>query len=148
MTTLEYMEKRAQKHRLNFVREWERGAPEEMLQNISEKIRHYEAAVEALRKEGQVMAGIKDRLVELLSGCSLDTDEDVQYVADKLVAADVVPVVHGHWTEKQNTMYDSTRGEDVHWFTYVCSKCGQEAMNNFRFCPFCGTRMDGDTDGS
>ena len=50
MTTLEYMEKRAQKHRLNFVREWERGAPEEMLQNISEKIRHYETAAEILRK--------------------------------------------------------------------------------------------------
>lgn len=53
MTTLEYMEKQAKKHRLNFHREWERGAPNEMLQNIAEKIRHYEAAVEALRKEGK-----------------------------------------------------------------------------------------------
>ena len=50
MTTLEYMEKQVQKHRLNFVREWERGAPEEMLRNISEKIRHYETAAEILRK--------------------------------------------------------------------------------------------------
>ena len=53
MTTLEYMEKQVAKHRLNFNREWERGAPNEMLQNITEKIHHYEAAVEALRKEGK-----------------------------------------------------------------------------------------------
>ena len=50
MTALEYMEKQVTKHRLNFHREWERGAPNEMLQNISEKIRHYEAAAEILRK--------------------------------------------------------------------------------------------------
>jgi hypothetical protein len=53
MTALEYMEKQVAKHRLNFNREWERGAPNEMLQNIAEKIRHYEAAVEALRKDGE-----------------------------------------------------------------------------------------------
>lgn len=73
--------------------------------------------------------------------------EEFEITEDEL-DVDLVPVVHGHWTEKQNTMYDSTRGEDVHWFTYVCSKCGQEAMNDFRFCPFCGTRMDGVSDGT
>jgi hypothetical protein len=51
MTALDYMEKQVAKHRLSFHREWERGAPNEMLQNITEKIHHYEAAVEALRKE-------------------------------------------------------------------------------------------------
>jgi hypothetical protein len=36
-------------HRLNFDREFARGVPEEMLQNIRNKISYYEAAVEALR---------------------------------------------------------------------------------------------------
>jgi hypothetical protein len=46
------MEKRLQKHRTNYANESARGAPAEMLQNIAEKISHYEAAVEALRKDG------------------------------------------------------------------------------------------------
>ena len=50
MTALEYMKKCAQKHRFNYNREVLRGAPEEMLQNIREKIGYYEAAVEAMKK--------------------------------------------------------------------------------------------------
>lgn len=53
MTDLEYMEKQVVKHRMNFNREWERGVPNEMLQDIAEKIQHYEAAVKALRKEAE-----------------------------------------------------------------------------------------------
>lgn len=51
MTALEYMENRLIKHRLNFDREFGRGAPEEMLSNIRKNIGYYEEAVEALRKE-------------------------------------------------------------------------------------------------
>ena len=50
MTALEYMEKQVSKHRLNFNREWERGAPEEVLANIWLKITHYQAAVDALKE--------------------------------------------------------------------------------------------------
>lgn len=49
MTTLEYMEKQLQKHRLNYVRESERGVHEGQLQDIQRKINHYEAAVDALK---------------------------------------------------------------------------------------------------
>jgi hypothetical protein len=50
MTALEYMEKQVAKHRLNFNREWERGAPEEVLTNIRLKIEYYQAAVDALKE--------------------------------------------------------------------------------------------------
>lgn len=53
MTAIEYMEKQVQKHRLNHRCESERGVPEEMLCNIEKKIGYYEAAVEALRKDGE-----------------------------------------------------------------------------------------------
>lgn len=49
MTALEYMENQLLKHRLNFDREFSRGAPEETLSHIRLKIGYYEAAVEALR---------------------------------------------------------------------------------------------------
>ena len=48
---LEYMKKRASKHRANYDRELARGVPEDMLRNISLKISHDEVAVKALEKE-------------------------------------------------------------------------------------------------
>ena len=51
MTALEYMEKQAQKHRLNYARENARCAPLEVLKNIELKISYYEQAIEALRME-------------------------------------------------------------------------------------------------
>lgn len=39
------------------------------------------------------MPNTKEKLIDLLTGYSLDTYEDVQYVADELIAKDVVPVV-------------------------------------------------------
>ena len=51
MTALEYMERQAQSHRINYNRQVLRGAPEKDIENIKEKIEHYEAAAEALKKE-------------------------------------------------------------------------------------------------
>lgn len=53
MTALDYMEKQIRKHRIDFEKEGKRGVPVEMLNNIQFKIRCYEAAVEALKKDGE-----------------------------------------------------------------------------------------------
>ena len=50
MTALEYMEKQVCKHSKNYVREWSRGVPEEMLRDILVKMLCYAEAAEALRK--------------------------------------------------------------------------------------------------
>lgn len=50
MTTLEYMKRQLDNHRLNYERETARGVPEEQLHNIEQKIKHYEEAVAALEK--------------------------------------------------------------------------------------------------
>lgn len=60
MTALEYMEKQAAKHRRNYEFRSVGGTPEKMLNDILEKVRHYEAAVEALRERDALMAEIKD----------------------------------------------------------------------------------------
>ena len=49
MTALEYMEKQYNKHKANYTREADRGAPEKMLNDIKAKIGYYEQAVEALK---------------------------------------------------------------------------------------------------
>ena len=50
MTALEYMEKQADKHFKNFIREYDRGSPQEDLENIKLKICYYEEAIEALKE--------------------------------------------------------------------------------------------------
>ena len=60
MTAIEYMERQVMKHRQNFLRERDRGAAEEVLHNISEKICHYEAAVEALLEKTEAGEGKVD----------------------------------------------------------------------------------------
>lgn len=51
MTALEYMEKQVQKHSQNFHREFDRGVSKEQLFDIIAKVRYYQEAVEALRRE-------------------------------------------------------------------------------------------------
>lgn len=60
MTALEYMEKQVEKHRNSFQREALRNAPAEQLQNIREKIWHYQEAVEALRMADILLNGSEE----------------------------------------------------------------------------------------
>lgn len=57
-------------------------------------------------------------------------------------AADVAPVVHGHF------VHDGPRFTGgVDW--WHCSNCGRLASGveiRFAYCPWCGARMDGDGD--
>ena len=62
-----------------------------------------------------------------------------------LPPADVAPVRHGRWEERDDgfggTYYHcSVCGED--W----CTIDGTPAENGMRYCPQCGARMDGGTD--
>ena len=50
-------------------------------------------------------------------------------------AADVAPVVHGRWD-----MHDTSLGLCCTW-----SVCGSNPTMQYRFCPYCGARMDGDS---
>lgn len=56
-------------------------------------------------------------------------------------AADVVPVVHGRWNREDHYLHG-------HYITTtcVCSVCGSCPTMEYRFCPYCGARMDGESD--
>lgn len=69
--------------------------------------------------------------------------ESVLEYVENLPAADVEPVVHGHFVH-DGQLY--VGGLD--WFH--CSSCGRlvaGAEACFDYCPWCGARMDGDSDG-
>lgn len=83
---------------------------------------------------------------------------------EKLPAADVAPVKHGHWIFKKRTKLVSTGiakvaedGAAVIMKKHItvkvpyCSICGERGDNEgdaTPFCPNCGARMDGDADAN
>ena len=96
------------------------------------------------------MDNVREKLVELLyrgtlyaQDCNRRDYDCYAYsdVADYLIEKGVTVQEQGQWTENQHVTYDSIWGEDVYWYTYTCSVCGGEAMNNSSYCPFCGNPM-------
>ena len=69
--------------------------------------------------------------------------EPLQRVIDvqlgRMTAADVAPVVHGHWIR-----------QDESFTRFKCSnpECGIENCSGFEnYCPNCGAKMDGSSNG-
>lgn len=61
--------------------------------------------------------------------------ESVLEYVENLPAADVAPVVHGHWIEENGCQ--------------ICSECGEEhEWDEYRaaYCDVCGAKMDGDVE--
>lgn len=71
--------------------------------------------------------------------------ENVRDVIRGVPAADVAPVVHGRWVDEEPNF---THGCYRHSAHYQCSVCGRRTgkaqTRNYRYCPKCGARMDGD----
>lgn len=71
---------------------------------------------------------------------SLSLNEAYSRIASRIIAADVTPVVHGHWIMRGGKRYCSacqkracvTRDSDDFWYTVGTD-----------YCPNCGARMDG-----
>lgn len=72
--------------------------------------------------------------------------DDTMFLLDNIPAADVAPVVHGHWVVRFDGPYKRRR--------CYCSHCGKHngvggiAQNQEKpYCPNCGARMDGGSNG-
>ena len=59
-----------------------------------------------------------------------------QIITD-LPTADVTPVRHGQWIEKQEK--DTFAG---YLYSYECSECGRVKQRKEPYCPNCGAKMD------
>ena len=53
MSALEFMRKELDRNKKNLFREFERNAPDDVIENIEKKIGYYDAACEALELFGQ-----------------------------------------------------------------------------------------------
>ena len=87
---------------------------------------------------------VREKLIYLLTGYSIDTQPDIEYLVDHLISNDVTIVRHGRWS------YDGGRGK------YFCSACNEYALSFKKdtlygddlydecltdYCPSCGARM-------
>lgn len=88
-----------------------------------------------------------DAVTEVLPRRAFKTRQDIQDFLDDIPTADVVPVVHGHWIEKQEETYFPVRyGEDgeliLHKYThYICNLCGRRSRIPEPYC-HCRAKMD------
>ncbi len=71
--------------------------------------------------------------------------DDMMGDVDDAPAADVAPVVHGRWIEREDPMLDTY---------YTCSACNEDFyieqtgdpvkdLFTYTYCPNCGAKMDG-----
>lgn len=58
---------------------------------------------------------------------------EIEAIVEEIPAADVAPVVHGHW-EPIIDSYENVEG-------WICA-CGRESKEMCNFCPNCGAKMD------
>lgn len=64
-------------------------------------------------------------------------------IADEINEADAVEVVHGRWMRKEY------RGQnDRKTWEWFCSECKTLGSPQWKCCPVCTARMDGDGNGS
>ena len=71
---------------------------------------------------------------------------------DRIMTADVAPVRHGHWDVREPMPMHDIKG-NLSWGNwYVCTGCGfattaiEGHITQYKYCPSCGARMDGDDD--
>jgi hypothetical protein len=94
------MEKQLSKNRLNFHREWERGAPEDVLNNIRQKIEHYKAAADALEEQPRWIS-VSDHLPN-------DTEKVLVYTTTGNTTV-------ARWSQRQEKFVASGHITVTHW---------------------------------
>ena len=68
--------------------------------------------------------------------CDYCGTADYIYMIEDMPAADVAPVRHGHWVEKEKYIFG---------IIYDCSLCENRILdtgNPWHYCPNCGAKMD------
>lgn len=87
----------------------------------------------------------------------IETDEEdkrdaIAELINGVPSADVAPVRHGHWDVREPMPMHDIKG-NLSWGNwYVCTGCGfattaiEGHITQYRYCPNCGARMDGEDD--
>lgn len=90
------------------------------------------------------------RLTKVEVTKKLATMADAKREIAEMPAADVAPVVHGHWVpigEREffrfYGAFDVPQSETKMEYSCSTDGCWAQTTNRFPFCPMCGAKMDG-----
>lgn len=81
---------------------------------------------EYIEKEDAIQSIIAHDIV------GIDARGWAEYLLENTSTADVAPVRHGRWMYMKGF--------------WMCSECHKDTLNLFKYCPYCGAKMDGDAD--
>ena len=86
---------------------------------------------------------VREKLIDLLTGCSIDTQQDVEYVVDHLIGSGVTVQECGYWvslTDCANAgVYCSVCHKKIYKEDY--SRCNRKNKLRSDYCPHCGAKM-------
>ena len=82
---------------------------------------------------------VREKLIYLLTGYSIDTQPDVEYVAEHLISNGVTVQECGEWMHPKG--YVVSNG-------FLCSKCGHEEASNYPINPRSGGFCISDENGN
>lgn len=61
----------------------------------------------------------------------------VMYNTECAPTVDAVPVAHGRW-------YEIRDYSQAGLISFECSECGRLCITLYKYCPYCGAKMDGE----
>lgn len=74
-----------------------------------------------------------------LTMAQINAYDDCKRIVERMLAADVKPLRHGCWKERQYPLPLSD-GSKIKYFASCCGTTWDVKSN---YCPYCGTKMDG-----
>ena len=101
------------------------------------------ATIFAATEKGKAMRlidakAVEKKMRELLRPC--DIGFAIRAVRE-VPTVDAVPVVHGRWIPIEEKLWNLDIPVVVDW---KCSNCNAIGHEDFRYCPNCGAKMDGE----
>lgn len=92
MTELSYMDQQLKKHQAAIVREFERGVPKEVADNMQAKISHFQSATVALRMPTYTRHEVAEILAELFGDtCACNFNGNDEWLPEKCELLDACP---------------------------------------------------------
>lgn len=85
-----------------------------------------------------------ERIIANAQECDIDalTWEEQKERLEAVKSADVAPVRHGRWKEKQPIEHYHMGESIAVRYNYACSECGFIEPRRHNYCPNCGAKMD------
>ena len=99
---------------------------------------------EVIKRTEETYPITPDQVYELRG--EINATKAIWVLVNRFDAADVAPVVHGKWIGDCKAISDADGIARCGMYGFRCSKCNGFSIEDGRYCPRCGAKMDGGAD--